>query len=107
VNGRHFSAQSGDNLLRVLRQHPTVSSLTSVNARERQPLVVLDGALLVGGIERVNDVRVNQVLSIVVMRSWEATTRFGSEGASGAIVIQTKRGRTPSEAARSASGCVG
>lgn len=54
-----------------------------------QPLILVDG------VERkMNDIDVNEVESISVLKDASATAVFGVKGAEGVILITTKRGRT-------------
>lgn len=55
------------------------------------PLYVIDGMPLSGGI---NDINPSDVESMEVLKDASATAIYGSRGANGVIIITTKRGRT-------------
>lgn len=83
-----------------------------------QPLIVVDGvpydnqtlnqeALVAGGAvsfnnrnndysNRAMDVNPNDIESITVLKGPEATAQYGADGASGALIITTKKGKTGS-----------
>ncbi len=54
------------------------------------PLIVLDGIPFAGSI---NDISMDDVESVEVLKDASATVIFGSRGANGVILINTKRGR--------------
>ena len=76
------------------------------------PLYVLDGAILgnetasiamstvTAGQDfvpsRVADLNPNDIESIEILKGASATTRYGSRGSNGVVIIKTKRGRRPS-----------
>jgi hypothetical protein len=92
VNDRPVVIQGGETLLQLLRRHVTVQRVALADAVERQPLAVLDGVALHGGITRLNDIPLEDVLRIVVLRPRDAMTTFGSRGMHGAVVVVTKSG---------------
>jgi TonB-dependent SusC/RagA subfamily outer membrane receptor len=55
------------------------------------PLVVLDGIPFVGG--GINDINPDDIASIDVLKDASATAIYGSRGASGVIIVTTKRGK--------------
>jgi len=55
------------------------------------PLYVLDGIPLTGGI---NDINPSDIESMEVLKDASATAIYGSRGANGVIIITTKRGKT-------------
>ena len=64
-----------------------------VTFRGRRPLFVVDGTPIMGGYASANGlVPPQDVASVSVLNSIEATTQFGRLGGNGAIVIATKRG---------------
>lgn len=62
-------------------------SLTGSN----DPLIVLDGIPFNGSI---NDINVNDIASINVLKDASSTAIYGSRGSNGVIIITTKRGQT-------------
>nr|WKN35741.1 TonB-dependent receptor [Tunicatimonas sp. TK19036] len=62
-------------------------SLTGSN----DPLIVLDGIPFNGSI---NDINVNDIASINVLKDASSTAIYGSRGSNGVIIISTKRGQT-------------
>ncbi|MEJ7914335.1 MAG: carboxypeptidase-like regulatory domain-containing protein [Chitinophagaceae bacterium] len=55
------------------------------------PLYVLDGIPLTGGI---NDINPNDIESMEVLKDASATAIYGSRGANGVIIITTRRGKS-------------
>jgi TonB-linked SusC/RagA family outer membrane protein len=55
------------------------------------PLIVLDGFVYQGNI---NDLNVDDVANIDILKDASATAIYGSRGSNGVIIITTKRGRT-------------
>lgn len=68
----------------------TGSSADSQNG----PLVVLDGIPFVGG--SINDINPDDIANIDVLKDASATAIYGSRGASGVIIVTTKRGKAGS-----------
>jgi TonB-linked SusC/RagA family outer membrane protein len=66
---------------------------TSQGAQDAQnsPLLVVDGIPFVGG--SINDINPDDIASLDVLKDGSATAIYGSRGASGVILITTKRGR--------------
>ena len=62
-------------------------SLTASN----DPLYVLDGIPMAGGL---NDVNPTDIESVEVLKDASATAIYGSRGANGVVLITTRRGRT-------------
>ena len=62
-------------------------SLTGSN----DPLIVLDGIPFNGSI---NDINVNDIASVNVLKDASSTAIYGSRGSNGVIIITTKRGQT-------------
>ena len=76
------------------------------------PLYVLDGTILSNATapialstvtagqdfmpSRIADLNPNDIESIEILKGASATTRFGSRGSNGVVIIKTKRGRRPS-----------
>ena len=67
---------------------------TTGNAANAQngPLIVLDGIPFVGG--SINDINPDDIASLDVLKDASATAIYGSRGASGVIIISTKRGKS-------------
>lgn len=101
VNGRIVQANGADDLLKFLRRHVTAYRL-AVHAASPgdQPLLVLDGVALHGGVQRLEDIRLDHVHGVTVLRPRDAMTRYGAKGHNGAIVITTKSGVTPHDRSR-------
>ncbi|MGI4022875.1 MAG: SusC/RagA family TonB-linked outer membrane protein [Janthinobacterium lividum] len=67
---------------------------TTGNAADSQngPLIILDGIPFVGG--SINDINPNDITSIDILKDASATAIYGSRGASGVIIVTTKRGKS-------------
>lgn len=63
----------------------------SQNNNQNSPLIVLDGVPFVGG--GINDINPDDILNIDILKDASATAIYGSRGASGVIIITTKRGK--------------
>jgi TonB-dependent SusC/RagA subfamily outer membrane receptor len=57
------------------------------------PLVYVDGIRVANGSERIEDLNLNEVESIEVVKGPAAATLYGTEAAAGVIQIITKRGQ--------------
>jgi len=55
----------------------------------QQPLIIVDGAIIAGGLSSINS---EDIESFQVLKSASAAAIYGSRGASGVIVIKTRRG---------------
>jgi hypothetical protein len=67
----------------------------SINAanQDLSMLLVLDGTQIHNGVPDVlRSIEVHQIRSIRILTGGEAGSRFGSEGGSGVLIIQTQRG---------------
>lgn len=62
------------------------------NNNQNSPLIVLDGSPFVGG--SINDINPNDIATVDVLKDASATAIYGSRGASGVIIITTKRGKS-------------
>ncbi len=71
----------GDNVTFRIRGTGTIS--------DNNPLVVVDGMPLNGGLNQVN---MNDIESINILKDASSTAIYGSRGANGVIMITTKRG---------------
>ncbi|MFC5285104.1 SusC/RagA family TonB-linked outer membrane protein [Pedobacter alpinus] len=58
--------------------------------RQNSPLIILDGIPFTGGINEINP---NDIESLDILKDASATAIYGSRGASGVILITTKRGK--------------
>ena len=65
-----------------------IRSLTGNN----QPLLVLDGSPI--ALSYLSSINPNDIQYVTVLKSPAATAIYGPEGVNGALIIQTKRGRT-------------
>jgi hypothetical protein len=61
---------------------------------EDMPIVVVDGVPVIGGLQWLNAMPLNNVAAVTTFHPADATTRFGSVGSGGAIIIETRQGRT-------------
>jgi TonB-dependent SusC/RagA subfamily outer membrane receptor len=68
----------------------------SINAqgRSQQPLYIVDGVYLNGGIEQINP---NDIESVEIVKGAAAANQYGERAGSGVINITTKSGRTARE----------
>ena len=55
-----------------------------------EPLIIIDGVQMVGGLNLINQ---NDVESVEVLKDAKATAIYGSLGSAGVIIITTKRGQ--------------
>lgn len=87
VNLINSSSQPGEN--------PTirVRGIGSINA-SADPLIILDGAPYSGNL---NSISSDQIEAINVLKDASSTALYGSRGANGVILIQTKKGKRNSE----------
>lgn len=60
-------------------------------AAGNEPLYVVDGIPLAGGI---NDINPQDIQSMEILKDASATAIYGSRGANGVVIITTKRGKT-------------
>ena len=72
-------------------ESPTIRirGIGSINA-SAEPLIVLDGAPFSGN---VNTISADQIESMTVLKDASSTALYGSRGANGVILINTKRGK--------------
>ena len=72
-------------------ESPTIRirGIGSINA-SAEPLIVLDGAPFSGN---VNTISADQIESMTVLKDASSTAIYGSRGANGVILINTKRGK--------------
>lgn len=72
-------------------ENPTIRirGIGSINA-SAEPLIVLDGAPFSGD---VNSISSDQIESMTVLKDASSTALYGSRGANGVILINTKRGK--------------
>jgi hypothetical protein len=106
VNGRIVSTVAVRDPVDLLLRH-LGSNRVVVGARTSgfDPLIVVDGVLLSGGVERLFDVRIGDLASITVLQRLVATTRYGTRGSYGAIVVETKGGHVPLDSSVRRYGC--
>ncbi len=76
------SGQPGNNPTFRIRGTGTIGN--------NDPLIVVDGMPLNGGLNQVN---MNDVASIQVLKDASATAIYGARGSNGVIIISTKRGK--------------
>lgn len=67
-----------------------IRGLGSING-STQPLYIVDGAPFLGDISAINP---SDIESTTILKDAQATAIYGSRGANGVIVINTKRGRS-------------
>jgi len=61
---------------------------------DREPYIMIDGVGVAGGIQRLAEVHVGDVVQVVTLRPIDGALRFGTKGQHGAILVTTKSGRT-------------
>ncbi|HEY0066621.1 MAG TPA: TonB-dependent receptor plug domain-containing protein, partial [Flavisolibacter sp.] len=84
-SGNGFAASPGSQLSNI-----RIRGLNSLN-NNSLPLYVLDGVPVSGSLD--NLLNVNDVEKITVLKDAQATALYGSSGANGVILIETKKGR--------------
>ncbi len=82
INQNVSSAEQGD--VDIL-----IRGRNSINA-SNSPLIVLDGIPYTGGLAEINP---NDIKSINVLKDASSTAIYGSRGANGVILIETKKGK--------------
>jgi TonB-linked SusC/RagA family outer membrane protein len=87
--GVHISSNFKPGELPIVR----IRGTRSLEA-DNDPLYVIDGIPLVSG--SISDISPNDIASIEVLKDASATAIYGSRGANGVVLIQTKRG-TPGQ----------
>lgn len=91
VNQRSVRIDGATDLLQLLRRHISAYRLSLGEVSpDDQPLVVLDGLGLFGGVRRLTDIPMQDVQSITVLRPLDAMTRYGPRAGKGAIEVATK-----------------
>ncbi len=78
----HTSGQPGNNPVFRIRGTGTIGN--------NDPLIVVDGMPLNGGLNQIN---MKDVESLSVLKDASATAIYGSRGSNGVVIITTKRGR--------------
>lgn len=66
-----------------------IRGTNSINANN-EPLYVVDGFPLSGGLEYINP---NDIVSMEILKDASATAIYGSRGANGVVLISTKKGK--------------
>ena len=69
--------------------NPTIRIRGTGTINNNDPLVVVDGVPLNGGLNQVN---MNDVASMQVLKDASSTAIYGARGANGVVIITTKRG---------------
>src|ERR1044072_4344970 len=87
-----------------IRGNRSLASSSGSNNAQNGPLLVVDGIPLSGG--GINDINLNDIANIDVLKDASATAIYGSRGSGGVIIITTKRGR-PGKPVTSYDGYVG
>ncbi|MBL1409465.1 SusC/RagA family TonB-linked outer membrane protein [Sphingobacterium faecale] len=77
--------QLPDIQIRGQNSFPTLGD--AVSNRPNQPLFILDGFEV--SLERIKDLDMNMISSIVILKDASATTIYGSRGANGVMVVTT------------------
>jgi hypothetical protein len=94
VNGQIVQSEAS-NLLQLLLWDPTVRRMfANTLDGTRDVLVILDGVAMTGP-SRLADVRLIEVERVELLRGPQAMLRYGQRAANGAIVVETRFGRTP------------
>lgn len=95
VAGVDIQANSGQpgaiGQIRIRGERSLGGTGSAANA-QNGPLIVLDGIPFVGG--SINDINPDDVATMDILKDASATAIYGSRGASGVIIITTKRGRS-------------
>lgn len=92
VDVQASSAQPGAaGQIRIRGERSLGTSGSAANA-QNGPLIVLDGIPFVGG--SINDINPDDIATLDVLKDASATAIYGSRGASGVIIITTKRGKS-------------
>jgi len=84
VNITQTSSVPGRNPQTIIR------GLNSINA-SRDPLIILDGIPYEGNL---NDININDIESIDILKDASAVAIYGTRGSNGVILITTKKGKT-------------
>ena len=74
-----------------------IRSASTINGNS-QPLYIIDGVPLSGNSKKLQKLNPNKIKDINVLKGVNATSLYGSKGANGVIVINTKNGNYQSEA---------
>ncbi|WP_183559973.1 SusC/RagA family TonB-linked outer membrane protein [Mucilaginibacter sp. SP1R1] len=74
-----------------IRGERSLGASGTQNNNQNSPLIVLDGVPFFGG--SINDINPDDIASIDVLKDASATAIYGSRGASGVIIVTTKRGK--------------
>ena len=69
--------------------NPTIRIRGTGTIGNNDPLIVVDGVPLNGGLNQVN---MNDVASLQILKDASATAIYGARGANGVVIITTKRG---------------
>lgn len=84
VNITQTSSVPGRNPTTIIR------GINSINA-SRDPLIILDGIPFEGNL---NDININDIESIDILKDASAVAIYGTRGSNGVILITTKKGKT-------------
>lgn len=96
ITEEEIDASRGTNAFEVIRKlranFLTYRGETSLNKNQSRPYptVYLDGQVF-GPIETLRTIPASQISSIRLLRSWEATTRYGTGNMGGVIAITTRQ----------------
>jgi hypothetical protein len=93
VNGESVQTSETQTVLEVLSAKVPASLLSETAPSDDQPIVLLDGVVLVDGVPSLGTIAAFHVVSVSTMRATEAVPLHGSKARNGAIVVKTKRGR--------------
>jgi hypothetical protein len=94
INSRPVVTHGAQNVLELVRRHENALRLGLSGASPRQPLVLVDGIALSGGVGRLSEIGVQDVVAVKVLRPREATARHGNRAADGAVDVVTKKRAT-------------
>ncbi len=93
LNGAIIPSEGKNDLLNVLRSYVSPLRLAlSATSPDDQPVVVLDGVILHGGVLRLSEIPPRHVASVAVLRPNDATPYYGNRARNGAILVKTIRG---------------
>ncbi len=71
-----------------------IRAISSINnAQSNEPLFVIDGMPIRGGVSSIGDINPSDIETMSVLKGAAASALYGQEGANGVIIITTKSGK--------------
>jgi hypothetical protein len=93
INERSVPHGTARTLLELLRRSPIVFRVPlNASVPDEQPYVVIDGVGLHGGLHRLEDVALDNVVGVTILRPTDGVSRFGQRAYRGAIIVMTQGG---------------